>query len=73
MKLYKLFLLLLTNMENDMFVNKRNNTLELVSFDKILNRMKTISDNYHLKIKCAPLAMKVIDQLYNNISTSKII
>ena len=72
MKLYKLFLLLLTNMENDMFVNKRNNTLELVSFDKILNRMKTISDNYHLKIKCAPLAMKVIDQLYNNISTSKI-
>ena len=59
-------------MDNDMFVSKRNGSLEPVSFDKILKRMKTINNNYSLKINCAPLTMKVIDQLYNNISTSKI-
>ena len=29
-------------MDNDMFVSKRNGSLEPVSFDKILKRMKTI-------------------------------
>ena len=59
-------------MDVDMFVNKRNGTQEPVAFDKILSRLKTILNQYNLKINCTSLAMKVIDQLYNNISTTKI-
>jgi ribonucleoside-diphosphate reductase alpha chain len=59
-------------MDVDMFVNKRNGSQEPVAFDKILSRLKTILNQYNLKINCTSLAMKVIDQLYNNISTSKI-
>lgn len=53
-------------------VVKRNGTIETVSFDKILNRIKKIGAEVHLKINYTTLAMKVIEQLYNNISTTKI-
>ena len=59
-------------MDVDMFVNKRNGSREPVAFDKILTRLKTIATQYNLKINCTSLAMKVIDQLYNDISTTKI-
>lgn len=58
--------------EEEMFVLKRNGTVEIVSFDKILNRIKKIGHEVNLKINYTTLAMKVIDQLYNKISTTKI-
>ena len=56
----------------EMHVIKRNGTIEAVEFDKILNRMKKIGQNLNLKINYTSLAMKVIDQLYDKISTTKI-
>lgn len=58
--------------EEEMFVLKRNGNIEIVSFDKILNRIKKIGHEVNLKINYTTLAMKVIDQLYNKISTTKI-
>ena len=56
----------------DMFVTKRNENVEPVSFDKILNRIKTIGQEVGIKINYTSLAMKVIDQLYDKIPTTKI-
>ena len=61
-----------TENTNDMYVTKRNGKIEVVSFDKIQRRIKTIGNEHHLKLNYAALAMKVIDQLYNKISTTKI-
>lgn len=57
-----------------MFVTKRNGQREEVAFDKILNRAKNLCNNIqpNLKIAHAKLVMKVIDQLYDNISTTQI-
>ena len=57
-------------LENEMNVTKRNGELETVSFDKILKRMKR--QGPEIKVNYTALAMKVIDQLYDGISTSKI-
>ena len=61
-------------MEDEMFVIKRNNIKEEISFDKILRRVKNLGINIkpELKINYAPLVMKVIDQLHNNINTTTI-
>ena len=58
--------------ENEMSVLKRNGELETVSFDKILMRMKRIGKETNIKVNFTSLAMKVIDQLYDGISTTKI-
>ena len=55
-----------------MYVTKRNGQQEIVSFDKILKRIKTIGQEADIKINYTTLVMKVIDQLYNGISTTKI-
>jgi len=61
------------NNTNDMYVIKRNNKKEPISFDKILKRIKSICKEFNLQnIIYAQLAMKVIDQLYDNIETTKI-
>lgn len=57
---------------DEMRVIKRNGDIETVSFDKILRRIKTIGQEAGLKINWTQLAMKVIDQLYDKISTTKI-
>ena len=59
-------------MENEMNVTKRDGNLETVSFDKILRRMKRIGKEAGIKVNYTSLAMKVIDQLYDGISTTKI-
>ena len=56
----------------DMFVTKRNGKLETVAFDKILLRIKKVGLEVGIKINYTSLAMKVIDQLYDKISTTKI-
>jgi ribonucleotide reductase alpha subunit len=57
---------------NDMRVTKRNGELEDIAFDKILNRIKTTCMDGKIQINYSALAMKVIDQLYDTIPTSKI-
>ena len=58
--------------ENEMKVTKRNGELHTVAFDKILKRIKTIGTEVGIKINYTSLTMKVIDQLYDTISTTKI-
>ena len=60
------------NMDDEMYVTKRSGKLEIVSFDKILTRIKNIGTEANIKINYTSLVMKVIDQLYNNISTTQI-
>ncbi len=58
--------------EKDMRVTKRTGAIEVVSFDKILKRIKTLGQEAGIKINYTSLVMKVIDQLYDKISTRKI-
>ena len=57
---------------NEMKVKKRNGEFEDVSFDKILHRVKKLAIEADIKINFAELVMKVIDQLYDGIDTTKI-
>ena len=57
---------------HEMKVKKRNGTLEDVSFDKILNRVKKLGSEAKVTINFSALVMKIIDQLYDEIPTSKI-
>jgi ribonucleoside-diphosphate reductase alpha chain len=54
----------------NMNVIKRNGEKEPLSYDKIIYRLKQISPN--LNIRYSELVIKIMDQLYNNIHTSKI-
>jgi len=56
----------------DMRVTKRNGELHNIAFDKILNRIKKIGIEANIHINYSALAMKVIDQLYDKIPTTKI-
>jgi len=57
---------------NDMHVTKRNGELEEIAFDKILTRIKKLGSEANIHINYQQLVMKVIDQLYDTISTTKI-
>jgi len=57
---------------NDMRVTKRNGELEEIAFDKILMRIKKLGQEAGIHINYQQLVMKVIDQLYDKISTTKI-
>lgn len=56
----------------DMRVTKRNGELHNIAFDKILNRIKKIGIESNIHINYPALTMKVIDQLYDTIPTTKI-
>ena len=56
----------------DMKVRKRNGTLVDIAFDKILNRIKKLGHEVGIQINYSALAMKVIDQLFDTIETTKI-
>ena len=58
--------------DTEMFVLKRNGKLEILSFDKIMKRMKKSGENVGIHLTYASLAIKVIDQLYNRIPTTQI-
>ena len=58
--------------DEEMYVTKRNGKQEIVSFDKILNRIKKLGQEANIKLNYTGLVMKVIDQLYDGISTTKI-
>lgn len=58
---------------NDMCVIKRNGAEESMKFDKILNRVKKLSlIEPSVQVNCSKLVIKIIDQLYERIPTSKI-
>lgn len=56
----------------NMLVTKRNGELEELSFDKILNRIRTLGQEANININYQQLVMKVINQLYDKIPTTKI-
>jgi len=59
--------------DEEMYVTKRSGTREIVSFDKILNRIKILGLEGNIKqLNYTSLVMKVIDQIYDGISTTKI-
>ena len=60
------------NSDVDMTVVKRNGQKETISFDKILKRIKKVGMEANIKINYTSLVIKVIDQLYDGISTTKI-
>lgn len=60
------------NDHEEMQVIKRNNTHEEISFDKILRRVKKLGNEANININYSALVIKVIDQLYDNIETTKI-
>jgi ribonucleotide reductase alpha subunit len=59
-------------MDDEMFVMKRNGKREEISFDKILHRVKKMGAFAKLQLNYSALVMKIIDQLYDGINTSKI-
>jgi ribonucleoside-diphosphate reductase alpha chain len=57
----------------DMYVLKRNGELEIVAFDKILARLKTLGAQAKITgVNYTTLVIKIIDQLYDRIPTTKI-
>ena len=69
-------------MDDDMMVIKRNGIPESISFDKILRRIKKLGQEANIiqkstmtgavGVNYTSIAMKVIEQLHNNINTTKI-
>ena len=59
---------------DQMHVTKRNGSVELVSFDKIQKRVENLCNNIQpkLNINYGQLVMKIIDQIYNGITTAQI-
>ena len=57
---------------SEMYVIKRNNKKEIMSFDKISRRIKTICKKNNININSSALVIKIIDQLHDNIDTTKI-
>jgi ribonucleoside-diphosphate reductase alpha subunit len=55
-----------------MQVRKRNGAYEEVSFDKILTRIQTLGQEVNLEMNYSELTMKIIQQLHNNIETSRL-
>ena len=58
--------------EDEMKVIKRNGKEEIVSFDKILKRIKSLGTECEISINYTSFVMKVIDQIYDGITTMKI-
>lgn len=57
----------------DMYVLKRSGEREIVAFDKILSRLKTLGQQSRITgVNYTTLVIKIIDQLYDGIPTSKI-
>ena len=60
-------------MDSEDYVIKRNQEKEIVSFDKILRRIKNLGrEAGGLNVNYTNLCVKIIDRIYNNIPTSQI-
>ena len=59
--------------EKEMRVKKRDGTFQNIAFDKILNRVKNLGKMAGItSINYSSLIIKVIDQLHDGISTTKV-
>ena len=58
--------------DEEMYVIKRSGEREIVSFDKILQRVKNTGTEVGIQLNYTALTMKVIDQLYDGITTTQI-
>ena len=58
--------------EQEMRVKKRDGMFQEIQFDKILTRVKKIGQQANVSINFSALVMKIIDQLYDGIPTTKI-
>ena len=58
--------------DDEMYVIKRSGEKEIVSFDKILQRIKNTASEANIQLNFTALTMKVIDQLFDNITTTQI-
>jgi ribonucleotide reductase alpha subunit len=56
----------------EMYVIKRSGKREEISFDKILKRVKKLGKEANIQVNFSALVMKIIDQLFDGIETSKI-
>jgi ribonucleotide reductase alpha subunit len=61
-----------TPVEQEMCVKKRDGSFQEIQFDKILTRVKKIGQQANVSINFSALVMKIIDQLYDGIPTTKI-
>ena len=61
-----------SNTSLDMRVTKRNGQLADIEFDKIMVRLKKLGQEAGIHLNYSALAMKVIDQLFDKIETTKI-
>ena len=59
-----------TNQPNQMRVIKRSGIYEDISFDKILNRIKSLSSG--LNIDATVVAQKVVKEIYDGVKTSEL-
>jgi ribonucleoside-diphosphate reductase alpha subunit len=59
-------------LEQEMRVTKRDGSFQDIKFDKILTRVKKIGQQANVTINFSALVMKIIDQLYDGIPTTKI-
>lgn len=57
---------------NEMYVTKRTGKTEVMSFDKILLRVKKLGQEVGININYSALVIKIMDQLFSNISTTQI-
>ena len=62
----------MANTSDEMYVVKRNGSREVVAFDKILNRIKSTGAQAGVQVNYTAVAMKVIDQLHDGITTTQI-
>jgi ribonucleoside-diphosphate reductase alpha chain len=58
--------------ESQMHVKKRDGSFQEVKFDKILTRVKKMGIQAGVSINFSALVIKIIDQLYDGIPTTKI-
>ncbi len=68
-----MLLVLIAKMDEELSILKRDGTKEVLSFDKILRRVKALGTDpalgTKLNVNYSQLVMKVVDQLYNNMPT----
>ena len=59
------------SIDEELYIIKRDGTKEVLSFDKILKRVKALGTEKspNLNVNYSQLVMKVVDQLYNNMPT----
>jgi len=73
LSIYCIYYSMSTTSNEDMHVLKRNGEREIVAFDKILARLKTLGQEAGITgVNYTTLVIKIIDQLYDDIPTMKI-